>query len=132
VIPDSAEPKSNDELRLYGITVINATKGKGSVHQGIQFVQAQQCFVTERSVNIIKEYRNYAWKTNPQGNTINEPEHQWSHAMDAIRYGLQIKYGIETIKPYQQPAYEAPGLSESPVQVIEPQSDITPKRFVPL
>lgn len=118
VIPDSAEPKSNDELRLYGITVINATKGKGSVAQGIQFVQAQRCSITQRSVNLIKEYRNYIWKTDAQGRVINEPEHQWSHGMDAIRYGMQIRSSVEVIPAYQQPAYERPGLLESPVATI--------------
>src|SRR3990167_1257604 len=56
VIPDSAEPKSNDELIAYGINILPAQKGKGSVNQGIQVVQSQRISVTKRSVNIIKEY----------------------------------------------------------------------------
>lgn len=124
VIPDSAEPKSNDELRLYGITVINAHKGRGSVHQGIQFVQAQKCSMTARSVNTIKEYRNYVFKTNAAGEVTNEPEHQWSHAMDAIRYGMQIKSNLEPYTPYVQPPYEPPGYAASP-HTIEVQEVFT-------
>lgn len=90
VVPDSAEPKSNDELVLYGLTVIPATKGQGSVLHGIQFVQGQSCSVTKRSVNIIKEYRNYVWITDKDGKIINEPDHTWSHSMDSIRYPMSI------------------------------------------
>lgn len=88
VIADSAEPKSIDEIYSYGINIHPAIKGPGSVEQGIQYVQAQRISVTKRSVNIIKEYRNYLWDTDKDGKIINEPEHTWSHSMDAIRYGF--------------------------------------------
>lgn len=90
VVPDSAEPKSNDELASYGLTVIPASKGQGSVLHGIQFVQAQACSVTKRSVHIIKEYRNYVWITDKDGTIINKPEHAWSHSMDSIRYPMSV------------------------------------------
>lgn len=130
VIPDSAEPKSNDELRLYGITVIDATKGKGSVSQGIRFVQAQKCAYTKRSVNIEKSYENYAWKINKDGEIMQVPNHLWSDGMDAIRYGLQIKSDLEPREDYKQPAYERPGLEDSPVAPAVDQSfdGITPHR----
>jgi phage terminase large subunit len=88
-VADSAEPKSIDELRLYGVNVIPTTKGPGSVLQRIQMVQDQQISVTKRSINIIKEYRNYLWETDKDGRIINEPEHIWSHSMDAIGYALR-------------------------------------------
>ena len=108
--PDSAEPKSNDEIRLYGITVMNTTKGKGSITQGIEFVKAQKISVTKRSVNIIKEYENYAWYINKDGVVLNEPKPGYDHAMDAIRYGLQIKGNLEPTREYNQPDYESPTL----------------------
>lgn len=105
VIGDSAEPKSIDELRLYGINVIPAIKGKGSVMQGIQFVQDQKVSVTKRSVNVIKEYRNFLWRTDSDGRILNEPEHQYSHSMDAIRYGFSTYRHEEPIK-YRQSEYQ--------------------------
>lgn len=87
-IADSAEPKSIDELKTYGLNVIGAMKGPDSVRQGIQFVQAQKIQVTKRSVDVIKEYRNYLWHTDRNGHNTQEPEHQFSHSMDAIRYGF--------------------------------------------
>ena len=88
VMADSAEPKSIDEIKGYGINILGVKKGRDSVKQGIQFVQQQRVFVTKRSANIIKEYRNYLWKTDRDGKIINEPEHRFSHSMDAIRYGF--------------------------------------------
>lgn len=87
-IADSAEPKSIDEIRLEGITILPSKKGQGSILQGIQFVQSQQISVTKNSTNVIKEYRNYVWITDKDGKIINEPDHLYSHSMDAIRYGL--------------------------------------------
>lgn len=102
VIADSAEPKSNDEIKSYGIHIIGVTKGKDSVNQGIQFVQSQRMSVTNRSINIIKEYRNYLWRTDRDGGIINEPEHLFSHSMDAIRYGM------DSIKPTKKAIINRP------------------------
>ncbi len=88
VMADSAEPKSIDELILYGINVLPAQKGQGSVLQGIQFVQQQRISVTKRSVNTIKEYRNYLWQRDKNDRVVNEPIAIFNHSMDAIRYSL--------------------------------------------
>jgi phage terminase large subunit len=87
-IADSAEPKSIDEIRAYGVNIQPADKGQGSVKQGIGYVQQQKISVTKRSVNVIKEYRNYLWQVDRNDKIINEPEHQFSHSMDAIRYAF--------------------------------------------
>ncbi len=88
VIADSAEPKSIEEIKQHGVNIIAAEKGKDSVCNGIQLVQAQRISVTKRSINIIKEYRNYLWKVDRNGTVLNIPEHAFSHSMDAIRYGF--------------------------------------------
>lgn len=107
VIADAAEPKSIDELRLYGLTVIPSTKGKGAVSQRIVFVQSQRMSITSQSVNFIKNYRNYLFIKDKNGKVTNEPHHAFSHGMDAVGYGLQIKRSSD--KPsYEQPAWESP------------------------
>lgn len=93
-VADSAEPKSIDELKSYGCNVIGCTKGPGSVLQRIQLVQDKRISVTKRSVNVIKEYRNYLWATDREGRILNEPEHQWSHSMDAICYGMPLDHAL--------------------------------------
>lgn len=95
VVADSAEPKSIDEIASYGISIIPSQKGQGSVSQGIQYVQEQRISVTKRSINVIKEYRNYLWETDKEGNILNKPNHLFSHSMDAIRYGLESMRATE-------------------------------------
>lgn len=88
VVADSAEPKSIDELKSLGINIIGAVKGAGSVNFGIQTVQDQTIRVTKRSLNIIKENRNYLWKMDRDGNPLNVPEPVFDHHMDGIRYAI--------------------------------------------
>lgn len=102
VIADSAEPKSIDEIKSYNVPIIGAVKGKDSVTNGIQYVQDQVISVTKRSVNIIKENRNYLWVVDKDGKVLNVPESGFDHAMDAIRYG--VAYNIN----YRPPARRWP------------------------
>jgi phage terminase large subunit len=89
VMCDSAEPKSIDELRIYGVPALPVVKGRDSVLQGIQYVQDQRISVTKRSVNLLKEYRNYLWKEDKDGKIINTPEDIYNHLMDATRYAFE-------------------------------------------
>jgi phage terminase large subunit len=89
VIADSSEPKSIDEIKMYGVNIIPANKGQGSVNQGIQFVKDQRCYITARSINGRKEYLNYLWMIDKNGNIINTPESGFDHWNDAIRYALE-------------------------------------------
>lgn len=88
VVADSAEPKSIDEIGGYGLSLVPAKKGTDSVRNGIQLVQQQRISITKRSVNLIKEYRNYLWATDRNGKILNEPEHAFSHSMDSVRYAI--------------------------------------------
>lgn len=87
-IADSSEPKSIDEIRLFGVNILPAIKGQGSVNKGIQVVQGLKISVTKRSTNIIREYRGYVWITDKDGKIINEPMDVNNHAMDGIRYAV--------------------------------------------
>lgn len=88
VIADAAEPKSIDEIKKYEVNILPAVKGQGSISTGIQFVQSQKISYTKRSVNLAKEYENYAWLENKEGIALPEPKPGNDHAMDAIRYAL--------------------------------------------
>lgn len=101
VIADSAEPKSIDELHSYGVSIKPAEKGKDSIRQGIQYVQELPISMTKRSVNLIKEYRNYVWATDRLGATIspNIPEDEFNDLLDAARYGLT---SIKHKDPFQE------------------------------
>jgi phage terminase large subunit len=100
-IADCAEPKSIEEIRLYGVNILPCEKGKDSVNNGIQLVQDIKCSITRRSVNTIKEYRNYMWETDKEGHILNVPRDIWNHSMDGIRYGV-----TSLIRPAQTPVYQ--------------------------
>ena len=87
-VADSAEPKSIDEIKEHGVNIIPAEKGKDSVVNGIQLVQDLPISITKRSTHIIKEYRNFLWMVDKNGNILNVPEEPFHYSMDAIRYGL--------------------------------------------
>ena len=88
VICDSAEPKSIDEIHAHGFNTHGARKGKDSVKNGIQFLHSRPLLVTARSVNLIRELRNYKWKEDKNGKQLNEPVDNFNHAIDAMRYAI--------------------------------------------
>ena len=86
IIADSAEPKSIQEIRVGGVRVKGATKGRDSIMHGISLIQEHDILVTKRSANIINELQNYQWQTDKEGETINKPIDSFNHSIDAIRY----------------------------------------------
>lgn len=91
-ICDSAEPKSIDELILYGIDAHATVKGPGSINTGVQWIQSQKIFYTKTSKNLHKEYNNYMFVKDKNIDVYtNKPEDSFNHLMDAIRYGLSLK-----------------------------------------
>lgn len=100
---DSAEKKSNQELRNLGISrVIDVKKGAGSVMQGIQYLLQYEWIVDERCVKTIEELENYTWKKDKATNEyINEPVDSYNHCLDAIRYAIQDKITKSKIKTFK-------------------------------
>ena len=103
IFADSAEPKSIEELYRMGWNVKPATKGQGSVNIGIDMMKRYELYVTKDSVNMIKEFRNYKWQEDKNGNVLNTPVDMFNHTIDAIRYGLYDKlarpnYGKYAVK----------------------------------
>lgn len=87
-IADSAEPKSIAEQGRYGIVVQGAEKGKDSVSFRIKVTSQKKVYVTRKSKNVWESYENYAWAEDRDGNPKGEPDHKWSHAMDAVSYAI--------------------------------------------
>lgn len=92
VVADSAEPKSIDDIKSYGVAIVAAdksgTKSKPYLKTSIGHVQDQKISVTKGSTNLIREYRRYLWKVDKDGRTLNEPDGGYDHALDAARYKL--------------------------------------------
>ena len=89
IVCDSAERKSIAEINnVGGFRATACIKGQGSVVSGISAVQAYKINVTENSLSVINELRNYSWKRDANGNYFNEPIDRYNHALDALRYGV--------------------------------------------
>lgn len=96
---DSAEPKSIDELKTYGVKAYAVTKGSDSINFGIQVMQEQDYLVTSKSVNLIKELRKYAWDKDKKTNEkLNKPIDNYNHAIDAVRYHEMETVGLRRLK----------------------------------
>lgn len=89
ITADSAEPKSNDELRGMGLRISGAKKGKDSINNGIQWIQDLEIVIHPRCVHFITEISSYQWKTDKFNNKLNVPEDDNNHLMDAMRYALE-------------------------------------------
>jgi len=87
-VADSAEPKSIDEIKGYGISIFPCEKGRDSKKYGISVLQEQRISITKRSVNGIKEYRNYLWLVDKNGRIDNSDTDGAGHFLDAARYAI--------------------------------------------
>lgn len=89
ITADSAEPKSIDELKGYGLRIKGAEKGKDSIQNGIQWIQDLEIIIHPRCVNFLTEISNYTWDKDKFDNKMNKPIDEFNHLMDAMRYSLE-------------------------------------------
>ena len=90
ITADSAEPKSIEEVRQFGIQRIRpAKKGPDSVRAGIQKLQDYAIYIHPSCTNTLVEFNNYIWDQDKDGKTINEPIDDYNHIMDAFRYATE-------------------------------------------
>ncbi|RXK19085.1 PBSX family phage terminase large subunit [Macrococcus sp. DPC7161] len=95
IVADSAENRLIAELKNKGITKIKgATKGKGSIMQGVQFVQGFKIYVHPSCTHTIEELNTYTFEQDKEGKWLNKPIDANNHLMDALRYSLE-KYHIK-------------------------------------
>jgi len=88
---DNARPETIDYVRRHGFPKLRAArKGKGSVEDGVTFLQGMDIVVHPRCVNVIRELRTYQYKTDPRtGEVLPVIEDKNNHAIDALRYAVE-------------------------------------------
>lgn len=94
---DSAEPKSIDELKGYGLRIKGAKKGKDSILNGIQWIQDLKIVIHPRCNNFLTEISNYQWDKDKFGKALNRPIDDFNHLLDAMRYALEDDIQSKTI-----------------------------------
>lgn len=92
IIADNEEPKSIDDLRRNGgLNVIAAVKGKGSVAHGFKFLRQMHHIVIDqqRTPNAWREFIQYEFEKDKNGEWINEFPDKNNHEIDCARYSLE-------------------------------------------
>ena len=88
IIADSAEPKSIETLRRDGHNIYPCTKGRDSVIYGINLLNQNEIYITQRSKNLKRELQGYVWAKDKEGNTLQKPSGEHPDCIDAARYVL--------------------------------------------
>ena len=113
IVADSAEPKSIDTLMTgrglveevvdpeTGVVrydkyrlpnIVPARKGPDSVRNGIARMQEFTIFIHPNCKNVKSEIQLYAYKVDKDGKLTGDPEKEYDHAMDTMRYPVDLFY----------------------------------------
>ena len=91
VIADSAEEKSIADFKAYGAFIRGADKGPDSVRYGIKWLQGLNHIYIDarRCPETYKEFTQYEYEQDRDGNFISQYPDENNHSIDAVRYALQ-------------------------------------------
>ena len=90
---DSAEPKSVNDYRDKGLPARGAVKGPGSVEYGMKFLQGYTHVIDPARTPITyKEFTEYEYERDKDGNVISGYPDANNHTIDATRYALESLY----------------------------------------
>lgn len=93
IMVDSAEPRSREYFRSKGINATPCTKGADSVKAGLMFLQDHKIVVHPSCKNFIIELENFSYiKSKKTGEWTDDTTHEFSHAIDALRYAYSDIY----------------------------------------
>ena len=96
---DAAEPRSIQFFKSEGINAVACSKGKDSVKAGLMFLQDNLIIVHPKCQNFITELENFSYiKSKQTGEWTEDTTHEWSHAIDACRYGYSDIYTNTKLK----------------------------------
>ena len=77
----------------------NAMKADKDVEAGISHMKAHKIYITQRSLNVLREIKKYKRKENINGEVLKDIVKKDDHAMDGMRYGAYSEYMADQEKP---------------------------------
>lgn len=90
IICDSAEPKSINDYRDFGLPARGAIKGPGSVEYSMKWLQTRTIVIDpKRTPNAYKEFSEYEYERDKDGNVISGYPDENNHLVDACRYATE-------------------------------------------
>lgn len=103
VYVDAAEPRSIEYFRKNGINATACAKGKDSVKAGLMFLQDNRIVVHPSCHNFINELENFSYiQSKLTGEWTEDTTHEYSHAIDACRYGYSDIYTQTKLKTFDK------------------------------
>ena len=100
---DSAEPRTIQYMKNEGIGAFPCVKGKDSVKAGIMFLQDNNIVVHPSCKSLITELENFSYiKSKQTGELTEETTHEYSHAIDALRYAYSDIYTNKKMKTFSK------------------------------
>jgi len=93
IVCDNADPRLWQSLRATGLNMTPTLKFPDSINKGIAIMQDYHIIIDPKSVNLIKEFNNYAWKVKAAHGGKSVPIDLWNHGIDAARYLIQYVCG---------------------------------------
>jgi phage terminase large subunit len=81
---DSARPEVIEEIRRAGY---NSKSSNKNVKEGIDKIKSMEIYIHNESLNILKEFRLYSWKTIGE-RILDEPVKLNDDILDAMRYSI--------------------------------------------
>ena len=97
---DSSEPKSIEEIHRMGFNIRPVIKGGDSINMGIDIMRRYKLVITSRSINLIKEFRNYKYIEDKNGKVLNKPIDAFNHGIDASRYACMMTFSRPNVGHY--------------------------------
>lgn len=100
IMAESAEPRSNDELRTRGLRLQAVKKGNGSVEHGITWLQNLEEIIIdpESCPETAREFQEYSLEPDGRGGYRDGFPDKNNHSIDAVRYALENAIGQRVVK----------------------------------
>ena len=88
IICDSAEKKSVQDYKICGLKAVACEKGPGSVEYSMKWLQSLRAIVIDnkRCPETAKEFLEYEYERDKEGNVITGYPDKNNHSIDAVRY----------------------------------------------
>lgn len=98
---DSARPDTIAQLKFDGLKIDGATKGKGSIESGLEYLLSKNIIIHPSCQNSIFEAYNYKYKKDKNSGIVTtEIIDSHNHIWDAIRYCLSRQIAASLQRPF--------------------------------
>lgn len=101
---DSSRPETIRYMQTHGFPkMVPATKGKGSVVEGVEWLKSHDIIVHPRCEHMIDELRKYSYKIDAQTDEVLPVlEDKNNHCIDSLRYGVETAMRVDKSQNHVQ------------------------------